>query len=225
MRLGTAIECLVDNYKYASDKEWINDKVAWALYHTWKEADRKTENSSEKPNNCEHITEDGVTCAKYPACDDCLDNPLNKVKGSERLVKGSEQTEPTISKMEQVDKDINVPSKDEPHIVGKHADVVIIDDSRLTAKCLNCNNSKACKEKHWDGCVYEPIEDDPKVVMPKECKGCDSASKIIEAYSKGFEDGAEAVKKMPQTEYERASEQREHDILYEPTYDLDNGSM
>ena len=53
MRLGTAIECLVDNYKYASDKEWINDKVAWALYHTWKVADRKTENSSEKPNNCE----------------------------------------------------------------------------------------------------------------------------------------------------------------------------
>ena len=57
-------------------------------------ADRKTENSSENPNNCEHITEDGVTCAKYPACDDCLDNPLNKLKGSERLVKGSEQTEP-----------------------------------------------------------------------------------------------------------------------------------
>ena len=67
--------------------------------------DRKTESNSEKPNNCEHITEDGVTCAKYPACDDCLDNPLNKVKGSERLVKGSEQTEPTISKMEQVDDD------------------------------------------------------------------------------------------------------------------------
>lgn len=74
--------------------------------------DEDEPNSSEKPNNCEHITEDGVTCAKYPACDDCLDNPLNKVKGSERLVKGSEQTdcldrydhktEPTISKMEQV---------------------------------------------------------------------------------------------------------------------------
>lgn len=46
---------------------------------------------SEKPNNCEHITEDGVTCAKYPACDDCPDNPLNKVKGPERLVKGSGQ--------------------------------------------------------------------------------------------------------------------------------------
>ena len=84
--------------------------------------------NSEKPNNCEHITEDGVTCAQYPACDDCPDNPLNKVKGSERLAKGSEQTEPTISKMELVDKDINVRSKDEPHIVGKHAEVIIIDE-------------------------------------------------------------------------------------------------
>lgn len=43
MRLGTAIELFIDNYRYASDKEWIQDKVAWALYHTWKEADRKTE--------------------------------------------------------------------------------------------------------------------------------------------------------------------------------------
>ena len=66
-------------------------------------ADHKTENSSEKPNNCEHITEDGVTCAKYPACDDCPDNTLNKVKGSERLVKGKD--EPTCSKMEQVEDD------------------------------------------------------------------------------------------------------------------------
>ena len=55
------------------------------------EAEQTEPNSSEKPNNCEHITEDGVTCAKYPACDDCPDNPLNKVKGSERLVKGSEE--------------------------------------------------------------------------------------------------------------------------------------
>ena len=55
-------------------------------------AEQTEPNCSEKPNNCEHITEDGVTCAKYPACDDCLDNPLNKVKGSERLVKSSEQS-------------------------------------------------------------------------------------------------------------------------------------
>ena len=54
-------------------------------------AEQGEPNCSEKPNNCEHITEDGVTCAKYPACDDCLDNPLNKVKGSERLVKGKDE--------------------------------------------------------------------------------------------------------------------------------------
>ena len=65
MRLGTAIEKLVENYNYAVGKEWVQDKVAWALYHTWKEADDR-------------------------------------------------KTESTISKMEQVDKDINVRSKTEP---------------------------------------------------------------------------------------------------------------
>ena len=75
--------------------DWIAEDVLGTIeaYDMAIEALEQTENSSEKPNNCEHITEDGVTCARYPACDDCLDNPLNKVKGSERLVKGSEQTE------------------------------------------------------------------------------------------------------------------------------------
>ena len=63
-----------------------------------------------------------------------------------------DKTEPTISKMEQVDKDINVRSKDEPQI-------------QLTARCLNCNNAKACKEKHWEGCVYEPKDE-------KTCETC-----------------------------------------------------
>ncbi len=43
MRFGTAIERLVDNYRTAKGKAWIRDEVAWALYQTWKEADRKTE--------------------------------------------------------------------------------------------------------------------------------------------------------------------------------------
>ena len=143
MRLGTAIEKLVENYNYAVGKEWVQDKVAWALYHTWKEADdRKTENCSEIPNNCEHITEDGVTCAKYPACDYCLDNPLNKVKGSERLLKGKD--EPTISKMEQVD---------EPQ-TGEH--------------CNTCRHKDECegatyeyKNTEWWCLAYAPIEDEP----------------------------------------------------------------
>jgi hypothetical protein len=64
MKLGTAIEKLVDNYKYASDKEWIRDKVAWALYHTWKEADRKTENGSEFPNNSDTISRQAAIDAR-----------------------------------------------------------------------------------------------------------------------------------------------------------------
>ena len=70
------------------DSDYITSKCLHIYYHHIARADR---NSSEKPNNCEHITEDGVTCAKYPACDDCLDNPLNKVKGSERLLKGKDE--------------------------------------------------------------------------------------------------------------------------------------
>ena len=104
-------------------------KLQKALYDM---ADRKTENSSEKPNNCEHITEGGVTCAKYPACDDCFDNPLNKVKGSERLVKGSEQTEPTGYNLSPVDKDINVRSKTEPQTETEIAKAIVhkmIDNS------------------------------------------------------------------------------------------------
>lgn len=31
--------------------------------------------------------------------------------------------------------------------------------TELTAKCLNCHNAKACKENHWDGCIYEPQTD------------------------------------------------------------------
>lgn len=31
--------------------------------------------------------------------------------------------------------------------------------NELTAKCLNCHNAKACKENHWDGCIYEPQTD------------------------------------------------------------------
>ena len=36
---------------------------------------------------------------------------------------------------------------------------------QLTARCLNCNNAKACKEKHWEGCVYEPKDE-------KTCETC-----------------------------------------------------
>ena len=47
--------------------------------------------------------------------------------------------------------------------------------------------------------LSEKVREPKEVVMPKKCKGCDSASKIIEAYSQGFKDGADAVKAMSQT--------------------------
>ena len=134
--------------------DWFYDEWLPRLQYRWSSSrggliiwlkDCKAENYSEKPNNCEHITEDGVTCAKYPACDDCLDNPLNKVKGSERLVKGSEQTEPTISKMEQV------------------------DEPQTEEHCETCRHKDECegatyeyKNTEWWCLGYEPIEDEPQ---------------------------------------------------------------
>ena len=157
--------------------------------------DRKTENSSEKPNNCEHITEDGVTCAKYPACDDCLDNPLNKVKGSERLLKG--KTEPTISKMEQVDKDINVRSKDEPqtdtHDIRTETHECVKDTHDKTepqtedkhAVCTGCDYYDLPNAFHpCASCVdfskYKPkIEDEPQTEKPKIRKCIDKPFRVV----------------------------------------------
>ena len=65
-------------------------------------ADRKTENGSEKPNNCED--------APQNYCDDCL---YTDTCDSKEFFYAC-TSKATISKMEQVDKDINVRSKDEP---------------------------------------------------------------------------------------------------------------
>ena len=64
------------------------------------EALEQTENSSEKPNNCE--------VKNY--CDDCL---YTDTCDSKEFFYAC-TSKATISKMEQVDKDINVRSKDEP---------------------------------------------------------------------------------------------------------------
>ena len=39
MRLSTAIKRLKQYYELALTLDYVNDKVAWALYQTWKEAD------------------------------------------------------------------------------------------------------------------------------------------------------------------------------------------
>ena len=125
MRFETAIEHLVDNYRYAKSKVEIRDEVAWALYHTWKEADdRKTEPSnSEKPNNS------------------------------------------TISKMEQVDKDINVRSKDEPTTQTETQNSNLIFEKRTMRDCYNCKRYET--EGECIECHYEP-KDEPQDEYAKE---------------------------------------------------------
>lgn len=46
-----------------------------------------------------------------------------------------------------------------------HDDYIKTENDHLEARCLNCNNAKACKEKHWEGCVYEPKDE-------KTCETC-----------------------------------------------------
>ena len=55
------------------------------------------------------------------------------------------KTEPTISKMEQVDKDINVRSKDEPSLVKD-----LVDDD----KCFDCEDFFDCDE-HQTDCAWK----------------------------------------------------------------------
>ena len=83
MRLGTAIERLVDNYRYASDKDWIMDKVAWALYQTWKEADRntdlQTETKTETQNsNLTFKTLEYCDICDHKGCKECIANALDE---------------------------------------------------------------------------------------------------------------------------------------------------
>ena len=81
------------------------------------EADHKTENCSEKPNNCEAQT---IRCPKCGRTDYIRNMEKDMgIKGSLYKYKCINcntyiKDEPTISKMGQVDKDINVRSKTEP---------------------------------------------------------------------------------------------------------------
>ena len=73
-------------------------------------ADRKTENSSEKPNICVDEFFREPTAEERKAVADYIDS----ISVSTGVNIFDLMDEPTRSKMEQVDKDINVRSKDEP---------------------------------------------------------------------------------------------------------------
>ncbi len=112
---------------------------------------RKTEPSnSEIPNNCEPQT---IRCPKCGRTDYIRD--MEKDMG----IEDSGYKYKCIN--------CNTYIKDEPQ-------------TQLTARCLNCNNAKVCKENNWQGCRFEPIEDEPQTIC-KECVNypCESWQKGI----------------------------------------------
>ena len=88
-----------------------------------------------------HINKNGELVEGANPADD---EPLYKYSDIKKIIKGL----PTRK------------FEDEPHIVGKHADAIIIDESRLTAKCLNCANGGSYKCSKCDGEMY--FKDEPQ---------------------------------------------------------------
>lgn len=59
MNIGQAIVLLIENYEYAKKQDYIVKKVAWALYHTWKQVDEKEEKQSESKRRTLSLEERG----------------------------------------------------------------------------------------------------------------------------------------------------------------------
>ena len=92
-----------------------NERIEKTAYF-YDMADRKAENSSEIPNNCEDESkyEMGMGTLKCDNCSEYGSFKCTKCDGEMYFKRLEPKDEPTISKMEQVDKGINVRSKDEP---------------------------------------------------------------------------------------------------------------
>ena len=93
-----------------------------------------------------------MTHGNVKLCDECM---------VELLMWLDRKTEPTISKMEQVDKDINVRSKDEP----QH------DIDKGTIGCDNCAENGSYKCSKCDGEIYFKrlaVKDEPQDECAKE---------------------------------------------------------
>jgi hypothetical protein len=110
-------------------------------------SDSKTDPSnSEKPNNCE--------VKNY--CDDCLYTDTCDSKAFFYAC----TSKATISKMEQVDKDINVRSKDEPQ-----TELV-----RVKYHCINCAENGSYKCSKCDGEMYYKYDkDEPQTDCDHRC--------------------------------------------------------
>ena len=91
----------------------------WLCEHCQREP-KDEPNSSEIPNNCEDLQD-----------------------WKDRMWAEAIVTEPTISKMEQVEEDINVRSKDEPQTEQVGVPFGLMDEATFKEHCLNCQRDTA----------------------------------------------------------------------------------
>ena len=162
---------IIDDYLANRPRE--RDELIVAVRTVFKEADRKTENSSEITNNCKYaenpsgdVWECGCfldTYCEHQIYDRNPDGTINIVKcGYEP------KTEPTISKMEQVDKDTNVRSKDEPQTnASQHIQRVEYVGNDEKSRCWTCKHFEVMHETpiSSDGSYYTYV-----VCTASECR-------------------------------------------------------
>lgn len=91
-------------------------------------------------------------------------------------------------------------------------------NSEFPNNCETCRHYTLACDLFSEICKYEPKVEPQKWEKPPEFdhKGIQTACVSVPMA---------LIEDEPQTEYERASEQREHDNLYEPTYNEYDGSM
>ena len=165
MRLGTAIERLVENYNYAVSKEWVQDKVAWALYHTWKEADKRraeqTEpncNADQRFQHVEYVEDDELKRCRE--CKHCVGEYHTPISASGRYYAyitctanrcNYEKTEPQIGKAKGESITTDKTEQTEPQTYVINPQEPTNDD-----KCFECDDFFTC-----DG-QGDEVEDEPQ---------------------------------------------------------------
>ena len=121
--------------------------------------------------------------------------------------------------------DYCVPSGYEPITQTETQNSNLTFEKRTMLDCYNCKRFET--EDECIECHYEP-KTEPQTDKHK-CRRCvyyDVSSDYYPCVScVDYSNYTGEIEDEPQTEYERASEQREHDILYEPTYNPEDGSM
>ena len=136
-------------YFGTSDREIFYYEEDERGYGTMNEADRKTE---------PQYSEDDMYWLSL--AEDVANGKMSDAGANQAWLEYiNRKTEPTISKMEQVDKDINVRSKDEPTTQTETQNSNLTFEKRTMRDCYNCKRYET--EGECIECHYEP-KDEPQ---------------------------------------------------------------